>query len=233
MYLACVLLDQQRFELQLKTREKGPDICLKAKDTKVWIEAVAPSGGDGPDAVVQPKLEVGQIQWFTPPEEKIILRYLNAIFTKHSRYNTYCEDGIVKKGEPYIIAVNGRRVPYSKADDDIPYIIKAILPFGNSEVDIDVETNKIIGQGYEYRPEITKANNSAVPTQIFLNKHYSGITGILFSNSDLLNRPQVSGTEFVFLHNPLADNPLPRGWLPIGYEYWVDGNKLQRKAWSK
>jgi hypothetical protein len=216
-----------------KTRNKGPDVCLKVNNIKIWIEAVAPSGGEGPDAIVQPKLEIGQIHWFKPPEEKIILRYLNAIFTKYSGYNTYLVDGIIKKGEPYIIAVNGRRVPFSKTDDDIPYIVKAVLPFGNFEVDVNFETNEIVDQRYSYRSEITKANNSIVPTYIFLDKEYSGISGILFSNSDLLNRPLISGTEFIFIHNPLADSPLSRGWLPIGYEYWVDSDKLHRKIWNK
>jgi hypothetical protein len=141
------------FELSPKTKQKGPDICLKVNSTWTWIEAIAPSGGEGPDAIFKPELEVGQVQWFHVPDEKIILRYLAATITKCNGYITYLNDKVIKIGDPYIIAVNGRRVPYSNLDldDDIPYIVKVLLD----------------------KKEINKANNSIVPTGVFFDKAYS------------------------------------------------------------
>ncbi len=196
MYLSCTLMDLG-IELSPKRKQKGPDVCAKVNNRWVWIEAIAPSGGDGPDAIFKPDLAVGEIHWFMVPDEKIILRYIAAIIVKCNRYLTYLNDGVIKPGDPYIIALNGRRVPYSNLDDDVPYIVKVLL----------------------YENEIHKANDSIVSTGIFYNREYTGISGVLFSNSDLKNLPLRSGSEFVFVHNPMADNPMQKRWFSMGYEY--------------
>jgi hypothetical protein len=116
-------------------------------------------------------------------------------------------DGVVKLGEPYVIALNGRRVPYSNIDDDVPYIVKALL----------------------YNDEIRKANDTIVSTGVFYCKGFSGISGVLFANSDLKNRPLKSGSEFVFVHNPLAENPIQKEWFSMGREYWKDKIYLHKK----
>ncbi len=232
MYLACSLMEHG-FELVPKVKEKGPDICLQLNKSRVWIEAVAPGGGQGPDAITNRELKPGKIEWFSIPEEKIILRYTSSIKEKHQKYTAYLKDGIISAKEPYIIAINGRRIPYSIVDDDVPQIVKAVLPFGQYAVTVDFDSNKIVDQGYTYRAEIEKVSKEKVSTRIFLDPEYSGISGILFSNSDLLNGSQKLGADLTYLHNPMANNRLPAGWFPAGREYWMENNTLHRYVWSK
>lgn len=231
MYLSCCLLEQG-LKLTPRTSRKGPDIHLASVERNVWIEAIAPKGGTGPDALQEPALEVGKVHYSNVPEEKIILRYQSAIHEKFNKYQGYIGDEIIKQNEPYIIAINGRRIPYSILEDDIPYIVKSVLPFGDLNVIINWESDKIIGEEYSYRPEINKAHGAQVSTRIFLDASFSGISGILFSNSDFLNHPHKIGNEFIFIHNPLANNPMSPGWLPIGREFQVKNDVLEVKNWN-
>jgi len=232
MYLACSLMEYG-LELTPRETEKGPDLCLQLNKSRVWIEAVAPSGGQGPDAITRRTLKPGKIEWFSVPEAKIILRYLSSLREKQIKYTAYLKDGTISPTEPYIIAINGRRVPYSIVDDDVPVIVKAVLPFGQYAVTLDFDKNEIVDQGYTYRADVEKANKEKVSTQFFLDPEYAGISGILFSNSDLLNRPRKLGADFIYVHNPMASNRLPSGWFPIGREYWLENKALHRQIWSR
>lgn len=232
MYLACSLIDQG-IELLPRNKRKGPDICMKIQERIAWIEAVAPKGGAGPDALQKPILEVGKVHFSSVPEEKIILRYQSSILEKFNKYQGYIEDETVKRNDAYVIAVNGKRIPYSNLEDDIPNIIKSVLPFRDLNVIIDWESNKIVGEEYSYRPEVKKESGASVSTRVFLDPVFSGISGILFSNSDFLNHPPKIGKEFVFVHNPLASNPLPKGWLSVGREYEIKDNRLEVKNWNE
>lgn len=232
MYLACSLLEQG-LKLIPRITKKGPDVCLNIQERICWIEAIAPKGGTGPDAIQEPLLTKREAHFSNVPEEKIILRYQSAILEKFNKYQDYLKDKTVQQNESYIIAINGRRIPYSFLEDDIPYIVKSVLPIGELTVFIDWENNKITGQEYSYRPKINKILGASVSTRIFLDSTFSGVSGILFSNSDFLNHPIKIGEEFIFIHNPLANNPLPTGWLSIGKEFQVRKNQLEIKDWNK
>ena len=41
------------------------------------------------------------------------------------------------------------------------------------------------------------------------------------------------GADFRFVHNPLAANPVPRGTLRFGVEYWVHDDQLIWKNWNE
>lgn len=232
MYLACSLIEHG-CKLIPKTKDKGPDLCFQHDQSLVWIEATASSTGQGHDAVARRPSNSDTAEWFSVPNEKIILRYSSSIKEKFTKYTTYLRDGTIAANEPYIVAINGRRVPYSILDDDIPNIVKTVLPFGHYSVTIDFDSNEIVDQGYTYRAEIEKANRAKVSTRLFLDPEYSGISGILFSNSDLLNRPPKLGADLLYVHNPMANNRLPVGWLPTGREYWLESEKLNKHIWNK
>lgn len=207
MYLANVLLTQN-YQLIEKKETKSPDICIKDRKGKVWVEATVPGAGKG----------------------GLLLRYTSAIVAKHEKYLSYSGKMLISPDEPYIIAINGRQVPMAWPDDDsIPLIVKAVLPFGDPSYVYDLTTNKVVWEGYSHRPEIRTKNDSPVSTKIFLDPLYSGISGILFSLVNVWNRPLSLGSDFVFIHNPLAINKIPLGWLGIGHEYWMEGKKLEKR----
>lgn len=207
MYLANALLTQNHCLIE-KEREKSPDICIQNQEKRVWVEATAPGAGEG----------------------GLLLRFTSAIKEKHDKYLSYSNEAIVSSDESYVIAINGRQVPMGwPDDDDIPLIVKAVLPFGDPSYVYDLVADEIVSASYSYKPEIRTRNNSPVSTAIFQDPSYSGISGILFSLVNVWNRPSTIGSDFLFIHNPLATNKISLGWPGIGHEYWVEGRKLEKR----
>jgi hypothetical protein len=235
MYLACSLKDNGN-NLLPKTKWKGPDIEIESTDfSRIWVEAIAASPGSGEDRIPLPKLDDKMM--FRVPEEQIVLRYTTAIDAKYRKYIQYTnnENGnVIEKSEPYIIAVNCSKVPYAwDLDDEIPYIVQAVLPFGLPNLEINWGAPKESTAGYNNRPEIKKVSGEGIPTNIFFRKEYEGISGIIFSRVNIRQFHGKMGRDFLFVHNPLALNKLPEGWLGMGREYRVEGNFLECRRWLK
>jgi hypothetical protein len=225
MYLACSLL----FEgFSIDSKDKGPDILIDTGELKIWIEAIAPKPGAGEDAVS--KQEFGTVR--EVPDEKIKLRYRSAIEEKYNKYKNYLKSKIVEPEDGYIIAINGSSIPSARREREIPRIIRSVLPFGNEFILIDSESNLPIDRFYNYQDISLKKSGSSVSTDIFLKPEYSGISAILFSFIDALNRPNKLGEDFVLLHNPIATRQLPKGFIKLGCEYWVDGSELKFTTWD-
>jgi type I restriction enzyme S subunit len=235
MYLACTLKDNG-CDLAPKKKEAGPDIEVRITDSpSIWVEAIVATSGIGKDSVPLPKkLLDNDIDWFCIPEEPIVLRYTNAIYEKYKKYVKYKINLVITGLEPYVIAVNGDKVPYAwDTNGEIPYIVQAVLPFGSLTVDVNYDVPGEAITSYAYRPEIIKVSGMGVPTNIFLRKEYEGISGVLFSRSSILRLSNRMGEDFIFVHNPLALNKLPEGWLKVGREYRVNGSFLECRCWSK
>lgn len=229
MYLAVTLLNME-FNLRRRcdTGNEGPDISIQSGETNIWIEAIA-CGTISDDFW---ESENGE-----PIDESIILRYTSAIAEKFKKYEKYSREGILSNDDPYIIAVNGSRIPFTQPNDDygnmIPDIIKAVIPFGDNTFIVDSLTNQVVKSGYLYRPQIIKPSGNPVQTNIFFDPRYAGISAILYSNIDITNTPNQYGTDFLFFHNPTATNRLPRGWLRVGHEYTLEGHILSKKNWKR
>ena len=222
LYLAHVLLERG---IRLVPRinrtpaKKGPD--LLAESPKAWIEAVAPGPGLGPDAV--PELVTGSLG--TVPDEQVKLRLRTAIDEKKRRIDTYKERGWVGAEDPVVVAVNGARIDAAMFEATIPRIVRCLLPIGHEVVHIDRTTGAAVDRSFVYQAQITKRSGSDVSTDLFLDPAYASISGVLYSRAHELNYG-TAGQDFVFCQNPLAAAPLPHGWLPVGVEYWVEGNRL-------
>jgi hypothetical protein len=217
MDLACELL-RLNFTLE-ERRRHGPDICIGPSDRHVWIEAVAPTDGDGPNA--SPDLDYDLRARTFVGEDGILLRFRNAIDAKFKKYQGYRNDGIIGPREPYVIALNGSRVSASLVEGDPPWIVKAVYPFGTPQFRINVKTETFSAE-HDYRPAVQTATGSEVATDLFLRSEYAGISGILYSRADVWNRRD----DYIFVHNLKAANPLGRGWLTVGTEYWADSTAL-------
>ncbi|MBD2487629.1 hypothetical protein [Aulosira sp. FACHB-615] len=226
MYLACSLIFQG---LSIDSKDEGPDILIDTGELKIWIEAVAPKPGQGVDAVSQ--MEFGVLR--NIPDEKIKLRYRSAIEEKYNKkYKNYLAKKIVKPEDCYIIAINGSSIPSARRELEIPRIIRSVLPFGNESINIDTESGMPIERFYQYQDSSRKQSGASVSTDIFFKEEYSGISAILFSCMDVLNRPNEFGDDFVLLHNPLATRQFPQGFFKLGREYWVDNSSLKCITWS-
>lgn len=214
MYLTCTFLqDAPRLGYTVSCPKPGPDILIEHEGRRVWIEAIVATDGDParPDSAVED--HSGKI-----PDEKIILRYANAIDAKHAKYVAYRKNDIVGTDDAYVIAINGYPLSYRWAEPEIPRVLKALFPLGAPQVFIDRGTGEIVGARHQFRPSVKKASGSVVPTDIFLNDSYCGISAVLHSCASGYSKPPM-GVDFVIVHNPLASQPVPLGVIPSGREY--------------
>jgi len=49
----------------------------------------------------------------------------------------------------------------------------------------------------------------------------------LYSNVDPVNYPETFGEGFIFIHNPLAKNPLPKNIFKFVKEFWIEDDCLK------
>lgn len=222
MYLSCALMDQG-YQLAPKCSDQGPDICVLESDQRIWVEAIAPGRGEGVDAVPLPRVG-GQYV----PESKVILRLRSAIEEKWRQYDAHLAAQIISPGDSYVVAVNGGDVPFADAvGSGLPYVVQALSGFGPWSVSLDRETLEVREQGYSSRPRVQKARGSQVATDIFVDGGYRGISGVLYSGSKIFNLPVPNGSEFIFVRNGRAANPVRKGWVR-GIEFWCEG-----RAWYR
>jgi hypothetical protein len=135
----------------------------------------------------------------------------------------------VKPGDATVIALCGAMIPSARSELTVPRIIRSVLPFGSEAFRIDRDTMEVVDRGFEYRPTVTKRKGAPVAVDIFADETHSMISALLASCADEINRPVQAGADFVLIHNPHAAQPLPRGWLSIGREYWIDGQTLHER----
>ena len=225
IYLAAALLEAG-LNLEHSSGRDGPDICIKADDgSKVWVEAVTASPGQGNDAVQEAEI----VTLRSVPDDQIKLRLLNAFDEKSKKYKRYREKNWVGSEEPYIIAINAAQVPSATRELEIPRIIRSLLPFGFQVLHLSRETLEVTGTSYEYQGEVIKISGAEIGTTSFLNPKYSGISAVIYSCVDSFNYPTEISRALLLFHNPLATNPLPLGFLKKGYEYWVDEHQLKSR----
>ncbi len=226
MYLAASMREAGLSLDQKKSRD-GPDICIKVGESRIWIEAVTASSGQGNDAVK--KAECGVVR--DVPDDQIKLRLLNAFTEKTKKYKQYLEKNWVNVEDHYIIAINAAQVPSARLEREIPRIVRCLLPFGDQVLHLDRETLELFDTSYEYQQYVTKASGSEIETTSFLNPEYSGVSAVIYSCVDVFQYPKEIGQSLLLFHNPLASNRLSPGFLKKGNEYWVDCH-LRYKSWN-
>lgn len=226
MYVGVAVLERG-FPLH-RGSAKGPEFYFDCKERKVWVEAIAPGQGEGPDAV--PELEYGKPVATRVPEEEIILRIRHALLEKNRKLQVYRDSGIVAPTDGYILAINSRRMRAALADANLPFIVKAVFPFGHLVAVWDTSSNDVVDTHYEHRPTVQKKSGATVSTDVFLSAEYSAVSAVLYSRVDCLNRSPALGDDFRVVHNPMATNPLEVGSFGMGTEYWKDGDELRSKA---
>jgi hypothetical protein len=202
---------------------------LVTADPPVWVEAIMPQPGIGPDAIAEP---VDKSIVFWVPRQEFVLRLRAAVQEKSTKLLQYLRDKTIPSGEATIIAVSGGRLPFRFQDYPVPNIVQAVYGVGNLQVHIAVESNTVLGTSIEYRDHVVKKSKARVPTDFFLQPESAHVSAVLYSASDCVNYPEEPGTEFILVHNPKASVPLPHHWLPVGTQYWMDGKELRREAAS-
>lgn len=205
----------------------GPDFLLLHEGLRLWVEVVCPEPIGVPSEWLDPQPGQGH----SMPHRELLLRWTTAIHAKAQRLFTapgkdrqgYLDGGLVKTTDAYVIAVNACRLrsgPFSSLQgiSTFPFAAEAVFPFGPYEIKIDRDSLEVVDRGHQHRPQITKSNGASVPTAMFLDPKFRGVSAIWALD---LNGGSAYGNyePALVVHNPLATNPLPVGYLPAEAEY--------------
>jgi type I restriction enzyme S subunit len=231
MYLTCVLLEHG---LDVSCPKPGPDNLVRSESGRVWLEAIAPSGGDPSKLDVVPEYQDGVVQQV--PDEQVRLRYTGAVQEKFkTRYFHHMSKGIVLEGDSYVVAMNASRINFSRSDLSPPRILRSLFGIGWDTVTFSKDPHVASEWGFELRPGMRKAKGAEVSLQAFLDPEYEALSAVLFSCVDPCNRPLRLGDDLILIHNPMATSPIRPGFLKLGVEYTakVSDQKvtLHRKIW--
>ena len=219
----------------------GPDVGIMHRGKRIWFECVSPTPGhpNSPDYVPPPK--EGEV--YDVPNEKMVLRYLNSISEKYERqYANWLAKGHVSKDDAFVIAINPRNIPFESGDTEPPRILQAGYTVGPLYVVINRATGSAVRTGYHYRGHIEKAGKMdatsdtstkkeppKVTTGVFQDRKHDGLSALLCSRVDAVNRPGEMGDDFQLAPNPHAAVPLPESFRLRGiyYETKIEGTEYR------
>jgi hypothetical protein len=223
MFVACALLEVGKV---LDSSPKGPDfVVLKDGKPEVYIDAVAPSGGDGPDAVPD------ETPWV--PQDGIILRLRSALEAKFRKFREDVDSGVAVRGVPQVVALTSWGMPLASLPSDPPWIIQTLFGVGRRFLEIDTRTSRTRLSAYPHVPEKIKRSGASVSTDIFVGAAYPEISAVLYGEAPRLGIPDRIAPQLIMAHNHGTSRPLPSGWMGEGAEIWFeDGEVRQRRCAS-
>ncbi|MCP1848201.1 MULTISPECIES: hypothetical protein [unclassified Bradyrhizobium] len=214
MYLGCTLLDAGRTLLPVveRQREGGqPDLCVLDDGRRIWIEAITPDeGAPGPDQIVRPVPinEGGGL--FAVPMRQAQLRTSSAFWTKAQKIGRYLEQGVIAPDDTRIIAISASRFGVYVAEQPLPLIVTTLFPIGDAFIAIDRETGDVVEEGFHPAAFIQRERNP-IPRTAFLDERFADISGVIWSRISLGNLSR-RHRPITYVHNPLAQVPLPTNW---------------------
>ena len=227
LYLGATLLSRG-FNLKKNTTE-GPNFEIQSKGGKTltWIEAITVTKGEGIDKV--PEMSYGVVQ--NIPIDQISLRLSSALKEKHEKYLTYIKNGIVKPGDPYIIALD--RSECGLGDPYGPQILSVLFGIGDPALrmrvgDKPVENPEV---SWTHQPLLNKRNGKGVPMLFFEDPGHAGISAVIYTKDHVINsprNPQEMGENVTIIHNPNAKYKLADNFFPFGTEYKASEGYVNR-----
>lgn len=221
MYLGCTLLEAGRTLLPVveRHREGGqPDLCVLENGHRIWIEAVAPDeGAPGPDQIVRPVPinEGGAL--VAAPIRQAQLRTSGAFWTKAQKISHYMAQGVIAPEDPRIIAVSASRFGLYVPEEPLPLIMTTLFPIGDAYITVDRDTGVVLEEGYYASPFIQRERNP-IPRTAFVDERFADISGVLWSRIGIGNLSR-KVRPISYVHNPLAQTPLPTNWGVWDREY--------------
>ena len=210
MYLTVFLI---REGYEVCAPKPGPDVGIRYNGCRIWFEATCPERGaeTNPDQVpdMKPTAFGQELIFRDVPNEKILLRYLNAISEKRRQHASWLASGVVVPEDALVIAINPRRLQHEIVDGDPPRIIQAAYAVGPPYIALDPTSGEAVEVGYQFRNAIKKHTGAEVPSGVFLLSDYNGLSGLLCSRVDAANQPEKMGADFQLVENRWASAPMP------------------------
>jgi hypothetical protein len=246
MYLALVMLGgrkklRERSELTKAQRDKGPDLCIRKGNRRIWIEAMSPDRGNEEPGVPNPdrvqELKPGLNDPKDNPRRQIELRIRGALLEKARKFASYRATGLIDEKDSCIVAISGGQFMLEAVGQFLPHPISAVYPFGKEVTTLDPKSGRLWTR-FEFSAEITfkkPAKPGEPPREnpvrgVFQSEEYKDISGLIWS---LRSVGSFAGQphDLLYLHNQAAERPIPRRWFDWANEYFPsdDGKQLIRK----
>lgn len=218
--LSEILLDDKlsKAGIQITRKTSGPDFLVEHEGKRIWIEVITPEPKEMPEEWINCNSKI--IRTYNTPFDAIRLRWTGAIKDKSDKLQEYLKKGWVTHEDVYVIAVNGRLLrgldgvwPELYGDSQHPFAVEATLFLGASGISNDRQ-----GVSHQHRSYTPKPKGTPVPTGIFFDPNFSGVSGIWAVDVDetlLLGK----NIYMVVVHNPNANAKIPRNFLPAYSEY--------------
>lgn len=207
-------------QARTKQNKKGPD--LFAADPDIWIEAVMPDMGIGPDAMEYQELGTA----YKVPVDPFILRVRSAFETKARLMVEYAKAKIIQRGQATVIAIGGCMLT-GIGDGIPPRIVRAILGVGSQVLHLDRNTREVVDRSIEHRDVVEKKNKAIVKTNPFLDPAYAHVSAVIYSACNWVSHPDLPGGDFTVIYNENANVTLPHGWLQEAEEFWREEDQLR------
>jgi len=225
MYFAAALQSRCGYHLTHPS-DKGLDFYIP--ELNCWVEVVNATDGEPGKIDSIPAIDYKQYAGY--PEDKVILRLANAISVKFKKIRSDLENNLLKPDQPIVLCISGgglsERIPMYP-EGGFPQIMKALLPVGDLRLWFARNTQQFLSKEFVYKGALNKANGSTVSTECFLDNTNRFISAVIYSYANAgmpCERPK-RGCDFYTIHNPLAANPLPEGFINCGVEYTVSLNE--------
>lgn len=222
MYLGCTLI-QQGFNLK-RVSGNGLEYYFMVGHRRVWVEAVAPEAGEGNNRVpaYEPSDEMTPV-----PVDQIILRITSVVATKLNAYRAAVDKGLIAPDEQFLLAINPRAIPDWPLRAEIPYFIKALLPFGAYAFELGDAAEQSPRAFHVKRSSLLKSSRSPVSTTALLDEDSKPMVAVLHSCVDVVNQIGTLGADFDVLHNPNAAENLSAECFRWADQYFYSNGRLR------
>lgn len=215
----------QRLGFNIFSKNCGPDICFS--DENIFIECVAPTDGETVIMNEQVSDKIPKIASFN--DDLVISRYTSSICAKYEKFQEYI--GLDKYSlscdSVNIIALNGSGVSENRYNIGAPRILKALFPIGYPAL---YRSGNSDLQSTTPKPSILNNKDVEIQTNLFVDHSSSLISAVIYSEVCAFNKLidlNKIGSDLILVHNPMARNPLRKGFIGKGLEYsLIDKNTL-------
>lgn len=224
LFVSNWLLSQPKVT-SLGSHPAGPDFRFEHCNKICWLECTVPwpKADDRRIRIDSPTLRKSG----TVRPEPYILAITSAVRDKIPQLKRAAKDSDI-----CVVAINlctGVDVDLAESEDP-SLLFQAFLGIGPTAHEIPVINGEAILEEMSevptFRETISKDNGTQINVRGFLDGSLALISGILYSIHRYVDCPNPQTTDLLFLHNPTAANPLPRGSLAQVKEYVVEKDHL-------
>ena len=226
MYLT-VGLCRLGFPISTRPRDDGPDLLIEFGSSKVWIEAVAPTGGTTSDAVPEPVVN-GVCNL---PMRECLLRLTQSVTAKRDGFRAYVRKGIVSQKDCQVIALSacGLNQFGTLLDWPQPVMLRVLAGAGDLVIPLDGSAAP-----YSKHRDVTcRDSGSPVELALFSSDSFNSIAGVLYSKVDLLNSPVAPEESFEIYVNPNSEVIVPDVMTAKMPKWCGEQNTGQESIWQR